>query len=97
MKEIKEFAYCYASGLISFGPILPPGTFKLLVSTDFASCKEMHEFLEPKARLAYDNKTLLVPGIPEAKTRKEKVDAYNKFVEWLNNSKSKSSKSEKVA
>lgn len=35
-----------------------------------------------KMRLAYDGKTLLVPGVPEAETQAEKYKALQKFRRW---------------
>lgn len=38
--------------------------------------------LEAKFRLAYDNETLLVPGIPEAENQEEALEALQKFRKW---------------
>lgn len=38
--------------------------------------------LSAKMRLAHDNKTLLVPGIPEAANQTEGLKALRKFIKW---------------
>lgn len=39
--------------------------------------------IEVRARLAYDNKTLLCPGIPEAENELEAYEAFSRFKEFV--------------
>ena len=39
--------------------------------------------METISRLAYDGKTLLVPGVPEAETDDEAYEAFEKWIDWL--------------
>lgn len=55
-------AYCYRNGVIKVGTIRPPGTLPLFTG----SLEELEKFISARARLAYDNKTMLVHGVPEA-------------------------------
>ncbi len=74
-------AYCWQNGVIGFGARVPEGAIC------FAKGKgrKFREFIEVKARLAYDNKTWLVPGIPEAEGDK-KLDALYEWIMWLKKS-----------
>lgn len=64
-------AYCWANGHIEFGRKVPEGAIR------FASgpAAVLRRAIEPAARLAYDNETLLVPGIPEAADQSTAGDA----------------------
>jgi hypothetical protein len=55
-------AYCYRSGQIVFGQRLPKGTMPIAQ----AKAKLLRDAVSGLARMAYDGKTLLVPGLPEA-------------------------------
>lgn len=68
-------AYCYASGQITFRRkrgTLPIGRLK---------CTK--EKFETQCRLAYDGKTLLVPGVPEAPDQSAGVAALDRFIDRL--------------
>lgn len=71
-------AYCFASGEILFGRKVPDGA--ILIATGPA--EKLRRAIEPAARLAYDNRTLLVPGIPEADDQGQAGDALAKWVDW---------------
>ena len=66
-------AYSFANGVIEFGAKVPDGALPLGRARSAAKLKEI---VEVNARHAYDGKTLLVPGVPEAKGQ---GDAYLNF------------------
>jgi len=70
-------AYCYASGHIGFGNHVPDGALEIARGPS----KKLHDVIEVMARHAYDNKTLLVPGIPEAPNQREGINALCRFVD----------------
>lgn len=86
------FAYCFADGVLRFGPNTPAGA---LVVERFAiaveRAKEQHRSkpltteewergLQTLCRRAYDDRTFLIPGIPECgEDQHEAVEALNKF------------------
>lgn len=72
-------AYCNRQGVISFGKRIPDGMLPVLRGRD----REIRRELGVAARLAYDNKTLLVPGVPEAKDEAEALTALQNFRRWL--------------
>jgi hypothetical protein len=74
------YAYCWATGLIGFGEKLPNGALPIARGKG----KKFKAWVQVKARLAYDNKTYLVPGIPEAEDDREGIDALIKWCGWLN-------------
>lgn len=69
-------AYCFQSGEIDFGVDLPEGTLPLGKAR---SAKKLREIVEVNARHAYDGKTLLVPGLPEADTEDAALAAWRYF------------------
>lgn len=77
MKEL--IAYCCRSGVIKFGYELPAGTLEIIRG----KVSRVRKNIEPAARLAYDNRTLLCPGIPEADTEEEALAAFDKFRTWI--------------
>lgn len=66
-------AYCFASGQIGFGPRCPAGALPVVRGPE----KAVLEFIEGVARHAYDGKTLLIPGIPEAQDQSEGLAKLN--------------------
>lgn len=70
-------AYAWQSGLIEFGCRCPQGALAI-ASWDEPRLKEVVSTL---ARHAYDGKTPLVPGVPEAEDGDQKVDALLEFAE----------------
>ncbi|GBR20499.1 hypothetical protein AA105894_2572 [Asaia spathodeae NBRC 105894] len=70
------YTYCYRSGEIDFGTVVPEGALPLGKAR---SAKRLREIITVTARHAYDGKTLLVPGLPEAKTEDAAVAAYRYF------------------
>lgn len=72
-------AYCYASGQIRFGNEVPDGALPLAVGPR----RKVREFFGGVARHAYDGRTLLVPGVPEAKGQRAKMTALRRFYKWI--------------
>lgn len=73
------FAYCWASGVIEFGAKVPAGAIEIARGKERLLQKE----IGATARLAYDNETLLVPGIPEATDQRAAGDALAVHLRWL--------------
>ncbi|HDO1327602.1 TPA: hypothetical protein P2Q98_000214 [Aeromonas veronii] len=78
MKNFHCFAY--ATGRIGFGDETPDDALPIYaVSCSISEIKRLEECVGVLARHAYDNKTLLVPGIPEAVDMNAAYDALIKF------------------
>lgn len=73
------YAYCWQSGLIEFGTEVPEGAIRMVSGADQA----VRDLMLATARLAHDNETLLVPGVPEALDEEAKLDALDRFLQWL--------------
>lgn len=69
--EKVESCYVDRAGLIGFAEKSPVGTLRLAR----ADAALLRQVVEPIARLAYDNASLLCPGIPEAATDEQAVAA----------------------
>lgn len=74
---MKIFAYCWRSGRIEFGAVVPEGALPI-----GSGDKAFRDNIEVKARHAYNGKWLLVPGIPEAKTDADARLALRLFIKW---------------
>lgn len=73
----KMFAFCYASGQIGFGTHVPEfGTLPIAKGPYDA----LYGWLSAVARHAYDNETLLVPGVPEAPDQIAGVEALKRWM-----------------
>jgi hypothetical protein len=81
--KIYHIAFCYASGHIGFGTALPDGALEI---TRHSDKQTLLKVVEGTARLAYDNKTWLVPGIPEASNENEKLKALRAYRVWVGKS-----------
>lgn len=68
--------YACRTGAIEFGRYVPAGA--IMVAKGKA--RQVRGLCEVLARHAYDGKTLLVPGIPEAQSNKEAGDALALFI-----------------
>jgi hypothetical protein len=68
-------AYTWRSGVIEFGQFKPEGAVALPTADE--------NIISAVARHAYDGKTLLVPGIPEAEDDEEALDALEEFCRQL--------------
>lgn len=65
------YAYCFADGVIHFGPTIPDGALPVADGVE----SDLRRAIQGSARLAYDNRTWLVPGVPEAAHQFDGVDA----------------------
>lgn len=76
-------AYCYASGLIQFGPRTPPGAIQIAAGRE----ADLRKVIGVLARHGKGESTgcLLVPGVPEAPESdgdKAKGDALAEWLKW---------------
>jgi hypothetical protein len=70
-------AFCWASGRIDFGHVLPDGCLPIAQSLND---KALRDKVAGMARHAYPpDDYLIVPGVPEAKGHKKKLDALHAF------------------
>ena len=78
-------AFCYANGVIRFGQRCGNGSIEIARSAgnSKAIIKRFKADIEVTARHAYDGKTLLVPGVPEAANQTEGCDALIAYCKWL--------------
>jgi hypothetical protein len=72
-------AYCYRSGQIMFGRTVPEGA----IEVTRGPAKKLRKLICAVARHAYDGKTLLVPGIPEAPNERQAEAALRRFKDWI--------------
>jgi hypothetical protein len=72
-------AYCWASGVLQFGRTLPDGAIEIARGP----ARPLRKWMDPLARRAYDGKTLLVPGVPEARGGRARLSALCDFVKWI--------------
>lgn len=75
----KLYAFADRRGVIEFGAVVPAGT--LPIGRDWT--RRIRGAVEVVARLAFDNKTLLVPGVPEASDDEAALDALYAFVDQV--------------
>jgi hypothetical protein len=74
-------AYCWRSGRIDFGYVMPEGCFKIASSHDE---QRLRDIVSANARHSYPPEDyLLVPGIPEAKDSEEALLAFGIFWERM--------------
>lgn len=78
-------AYCRRTGKIEIGRACPAGALPLARGGAVA----LRRAVEAKSRHAYDGKTLLVPGIPEAETDIAAMAAARQFSAWLTKGEAK--------
>lgn len=62
-QQHNQIAWCYAGGQLVFSATEPEGALPILPR--LAGSRHYRRILGVFCRLAYDNKTLLVPGLPE--------------------------------
>lgn len=72
-------AYCWAGGLIQFGPSVPDGAIGIARGEE----AKVRDVIEATARHAKDNERLLVPGVPEAASEREGLAALARYIQWL--------------
>jgi hypothetical protein len=78
-----KYMYCYRSGDVYFGFRVPPGAIVIAKNPDLTD-HEWQERMTARCRHGYEPGVLLVPGIPEATTDDEAMNALVKFTEWCN-------------
>lgn len=72
-------AFCWSSGIIEFGTSVPEGALPIITGpADLVTST-----IEATSRHAHDEKTFLVPGVPEADSDASAVDALKAYVNWL--------------
>lgn len=76
---MNKTAYCYASGQIKIGTKVPVGALPIISGPE----NKLRAVIQGTARLARDNKTLLVPGIPEAPNQEEALNALFAYIGWI--------------
>lgn len=74
------YAYCWRSGLIEFGGDLPDGAI-LIAQGHYLHRDNIKEIVNVRARHGWDGQ-LLVPGVPEAKSDDEALDALLTWQSW---------------
>lgn len=79
MNTQKKIAYALRSGRIEFSPLPEKEHRGIAICPELAGDPHYREEIETWARLAYDNKTLLVPGVPEAKSEDDALAAVYAF------------------
>lgn len=72
------YAYCYRSGHVEIGQVVPEGALPLAKGHR----RDLEKQVSAKARHARDGDALLVPGIPEAADSRAAYDAYQRFRAW---------------
>ena len=72
-------AYCWRSGRIEFGQDVPEGALPLITGEE----NHIRKLVDVRARHAYEQGVLLVPGIPEAANDEEAYKALSRFKAWL--------------
>lgn len=75
----EHVAYCWRSGKIEIGERCPKTALPLF----FGTPEDLKETIQGTARLAYDNETWLVPGVPEASGDDAAMDAVSEYVDWV--------------
>ena len=73
---MRHVAFADSAGVIRIGKRCPKGALPIGRRRHFFT---LHGAISAVARLAYDNETLLVPGVPEAKTDDEDLNAVVTF------------------
>jgi hypothetical protein len=86
-----QVAWCWASGLIEIGDEMPADTAFGSGAIEIARGPKcaLKPALEVKARHGHEIGVLLVPGVPEAETKKEAGDALAAWLDWCAKSNGK--------
>lgn len=72
---VMAVAYCWRTGEIGLSKRMPRGALQL----GSGAMRTLQPAVSALARHAYDNKTLLVPGIPEADSDLDALEAARRF------------------
>jgi hypothetical protein len=76
------YAYCNRSGVIGFGRKIPEGYLLIMKGP----ARKLREEINIAARHGYEKGILLVPGVPEADSEYEALEALFRFKQWLKKS-----------
>jgi hypothetical protein len=75
----KIYAVCDRRGVIEFADTVEDGM--LLVARGYP--RQLRDLIDATSRHAYDGKTLLVPGVPEAANDDAALDALLRHRAWI--------------
>lgn len=76
---VPYFAWCWPSGKIEVGSTVPPSALLLGIGTE----QSLRDEIDVAARHGFQPGERLVPGVPEADSPLEAIDAVVAWVEWL--------------
>ena len=71
-------AWCWATGLIEIGPVMPEGAIEIVRGP----AVDVEHAMEVSARHGYGGQ-LLVPGIPETQSQRMKGNALRDWIKWF--------------
>jgi hypothetical protein len=77
---MSHIAFADRAGVIGFARRCPPGALPIAHHPNLERLKSQVSAL---ARVAHDNETLLVPGVPEAENSDQALSALTKFAETV--------------
>ena len=77
--SITAYAWCHRSGEIGIGDTRPTGVITFAAGDG----ENLRQMVEVTSRHAYDGKTYLVPGVPEAANDVDAKDALLDWCDWL--------------
>lgn len=72
-------AFVWRTGLVEFGRSVPSGA----IEVPRGPARVLRARMSVLCRHAYDGKSLLVPGIPEAENDEATMNASKPFKEWI--------------
>lgn len=72
--------YCDGGGVLGIGLSVPSGSLPIGMTDGSDACVKK---IQAHCRLAYDNVTYLVPGVPEAPDQIKGIEAIIKFRDFL--------------
>jgi hypothetical protein len=78
-----SYAYCSRDGAIEIARSVPDGRLELARGP----ARDLRRAVSARSRHAYDGKTFLVPGIPEADSDGEALSAAERFAAFLTRGK----------
>lgn len=81
LKKKTLYAWCANNGVITFA--CRRYKSKLPIAYAYARSRHYVSAIKVLARLAYDNKTALVPGVPEGDTPGERYGAFESFESFV--------------
>lgn len=71
--------YCWRSGKIQVGKGCPKNALPLFRGSEY----RLRKLVSATSRHSYDGKRFLVPGVPEAATANDAVDAVIDYRDWV--------------